>query len=138
MSDLRREYAAVAVGGALGALARAAVLEVWPERPGWFPWSIFGVNVLGAAVLALVLVWGERSLTTHRHWHHLWRPFMTTGVLGGFTTTSAFAVLSVELVSSGQPATALAFVLGSVAAAALAHSAAHALALRLLRRAEAA
>lgn len=137
MSEVRRAYLAVALGGALGAAARAAAVELWPQRPGLFPWSIFAVNTLGSAVLALVLVWGERSLAGHPRWHHLWRPFMATGVLGGFTTTSAFAVLSVELLRSGQTATALAFVLGSIAAAGLAHTMTHSLALRLFPRSEA-
>ena len=130
MQEVRCAYLAVALGGGLGAMARAAVVELWPQGSGEFPWSVFAVNTAGAAMLALVLVWGERSLAGHPRWHRLWRLFMATGVLGGFTTTSAFAVLSVEMARSGLPATAFSFVLGSVAAAWLAHAAAHALALR--------
>lgn len=80
--------AAVAVGGALGTAARYGITLVWPS-----PWAIFAINIAGcAAIGALVELLGGMSAP-----HRLARPFFGTGVLGGFTTFSTYAVDTLEL-----------------------------------------
>jgi CrcB protein len=75
--------AAVASGGALGALARYGISVAWPHDPGTFPWSTWTINVTGCFLIGVLM-----AVTSHR----LLRPFLATGVLGGFTTFSTWAV----------------------------------------------
>ena len=105
-----RVLTAVATGGALGALARWGVAEALPHDSDRFPWSIFAVNVVGCFLIGVVMV-----LVVER-WSHrpLARPFLGTGVLGGFTTFSTYAVDTRGLLSAGQPALAAAYVLGTL------------------------
>lgn len=74
----------VVVGGALGVLARALLLAPVTD-PGLIPWATLGVNAAGSFALGLVV----GALGDNRP--HL-RAFLGTGLLGGFTTYSAFAV----------------------------------------------
>jgi fluoride exporter len=101
---------AVATGGALGALARWGVAEALPHDADRFPWSTFAVNVVGCFLIGVVMV-----LVVER-WSHrpLARPFLGTGVLGGFTTFSTYAVDTRGLLAAGQPAVAAAYVLGTL------------------------
>lgn len=78
---------AVAVGGALGALARYGLTLAWPARPGAFPWVTFAINVAGCFLIGVLMV----LVTEVRPAHPLVRPFLGTGVLGGFTTFSTYA-----------------------------------------------
>ncbi|SOD65294.1 CrcB protein [Streptomyces zhaozhouensis] len=80
--------AAVAAGGALGALARYGAALRWPTGPGGLPWTTVGVNVLGCLLIGVLLV----ALTEAVPGRPLLRPFLGTGVLGGFTTLSTHAV----------------------------------------------
>ncbi|MFI9603998.1 MULTISPECIES: fluoride efflux transporter CrcB [Streptomyces] len=105
--------AVVALGGALGATARYAVSQWLPAPTGGFPWAIFWVNVLGCAVIGVFMVvitdvWGA---------HRLVRPFFGTGVLGGFTTFSTYAVDIQRLVDSGHAGTGLAYLAATPCAA---------------------
>ncbi len=76
--------AAVAIGGALGATGRWAVGESWERDPGGWPWATLIVNLVGC----LAIGFAARGLTRDTV---LWA-FVVTGILGGFTTFSAFAV----------------------------------------------
>ncbi|MFD7407885.1 fluoride efflux transporter CrcB [Streptomyces sp. NPDC059866] len=105
--------AVVAVGGAIGATARYAASVWWPAQPGGFPWPTFWVNVIGCAVIGVFMV----IITDVRVAHRLVRPFVGTGVLGGFTTFSTYAVDIQQLVDAGHPRTALAYLAATVAAA---------------------
>lgn len=121
-------YVAAALGGALGALARWGVAGALPRDPGGWPWATLLVNVTGCLVLGLLL-----GLVFARSPAHPWlRPFLGTGVLGGFTTYSAFAVETVQLADAGRPGLAAGYVaasvLGGVAASALGTLAGRALA----------
>ncbi|MDI3384715.1 CrcB family protein [Streptomyces sp. B-S-A8] len=80
--------AAVAAGGVLGAAARYGASLLWPTRTGAFPWTTLGVNVVGCAAMGVLMV----VITEGRQRHRLVRPFLGTGVLGGFTTFSTYAV----------------------------------------------
>ncbi|GAA2595282.1 MULTISPECIES: fluoride efflux transporter FluC [Streptomyces] len=90
--------AAVALGGGTGAAARYAASLWWPTPTGQFPWTTFGVNAVGCAVIGVFMV----VITEARAAHHLVRPFFGTGVLGGFTTFSTYAVDSRYLFADGR------------------------------------
>ena len=112
-------YVAAALGGALGALARWGVAEALPHDPGAWPWATLLVNLTGCLVLGLLI-----GLVFARSLGPSWlRPFLGTGVLGGYTTFSAFAVETVQLTEAGRPGLAAGYVacsvLGGVAASAL-------------------
>ena len=107
--------AVVALGGALGATARYALALHWPAQPGGFPWATFWTNVVGCAVIGVFMV----VITDVWAAHRLVRPFFGTGVLGGFTTFSTYAVDIRQLTDAGAARTALGY-LALTAVAALA------------------
>ena len=81
-------WLAVAVGGALGALARYG-LSLWlAPQPGKFPTATFCANALGCFVMGVFYV-----LIVKRGLIPLsWQPFLAVGLLGGFTTFSSFSL----------------------------------------------
>jgi CrcB protein len=94
------------------------VAEALPHRPGAWPWATLLVNLSGCLLLGLVL-----GLLVTRFPERTWlRPLLGTGVLGGFTTFSAFAVEAVGSLEAGAWLVAVGYVvasvLGGVAAAA--------------------
>jgi CrcB protein len=105
--------AVVALGGAAGATARYAASLWWPAQPGAFPWATFWTNVTGCAVIGVFMV----VITDVWAAHRLVRPFFGTGVLGGFTTFSTYAVDIQKLVDSGHPGTGLAYLAATLIAA---------------------
>lgn len=100
----------IAVGGALGALARYGVTRALPVAPGQFPWGTWLVNTTGCLVLGLVL----GAVTLGAHVHRTRRAFLATGVLGAFTTFSTWAIDVDRLSAHGHVATALVDVVGSL------------------------
>lgn len=101
-----RAVAAVAVGGALGALGRYAATVAVPSEPGTFAWTVLAVNVSGCAMLGVL----AGLLGTERVRHPLARPFLGVGVLGGYTTFSTFALDAHRLADAGALPGALAYV----------------------------
>ncbi|WP_415950441.1 fluoride efflux transporter CrcB [Streptomyces sp. KLOTTS4A1] len=97
--------AAVALGGACGATARHGASVLWPTAPGAFPWTTLTVNVAGCALIGVLMV----VITDVWTAHPLVRPFLGTGVLGGFTTFSTYAVDIQHLLDAGQVRTGLAY-----------------------------
>ncbi|MEW2175429.1 fluoride efflux transporter CrcB [Streptomyces sp. NPDC005406] len=97
--------AVVALGGATGASARYGAALLWPTATGGFPWTTLVVNVLGCAVIGVFMVVISEAWAAHR----LVRPFFGTGVLGGFTTFSTYAVDIERLVDGGRARTGLAY-----------------------------
>ena len=103
-------YVLAAIGGALGALARWGVATALPHSPGGWPWATLLVNLTGCLLLgALVTALTARS--PEPPWA---RPLLAVGVLGGYTTYSAFAVETVGLAEAGAPWLAAGYVLVSV------------------------
>jgi fluoride exporter len=105
-----RRLAAVAAGGAVGTALRAAFLEVFPPTEGAFPVTVLTENVAGAFVLGVVvalLLW-RRPDAVHLH------AFLTTGVLGSFTTFSAVALDLVVLLEGGRFAVAVGYLSASL------------------------
>ncbi len=101
----------VGFGGAVGALARYAVLWVMPTVTGAFPWGTFTINLSGSAVLGFLLVMVTEAFPRGR----LARPLIGTGVIGAYTTFSTFCVEAVQLFRAGAPAVAGAYLAGSLA-----------------------
>ena len=103
-------YLLAALGGALGALARWGIAEALPSSPGGWPWATLLVNLTGCLLLgALIAVLAARS--PEASWP---RPFLAVGVLGGYTTYSAFAVEVVRMLEAGSGVAAVAYVVVSV------------------------
>jgi CrcB protein len=103
-------YLLAAVGGALGALARWGVATALPSSPAGWPWATLLVNLTGCLLIGVLLaVLLARFPASARL-----RPFLGTGVLGGFTTYSTFAVDTVVLVDAGHQAMAVGYVVASV------------------------
>ncbi len=103
---------AVALGGAAGTAARAAIAQALPTAMGAFPWATLAVNVSGSFVLGLVIALAVERAAPQRYL----RPLVGTGFCGGFTTFSTFAVETDSLVRAGRFAVALGYALVSVAA----------------------
>jgi CrcB protein len=100
----------VAAGGALGAAARHLISEQapWAGPPTW-PWAIFWVNLAGCLLMGALVGAIARDRRRER-----WRPFAAVGVLGGFTTMSAFAAEVRDLAAGGSPALGLGYAAASV------------------------
>ena len=79
----QRTLAYVVVGGAIGVLGRAAIVD--PVGDEIVPWVTLAINAAGSLLLGIVVGWLDDR-------HPRARAFLGTGVLGGFTTYSAFAV----------------------------------------------
>ncbi len=102
----------VAAGGALGASARygAGVLAQRLAPGAAWPWATFGVNVLGGLLMGLLVGWlGQRG----QGGDHV-RLFAAVGVLGGFTTFSAFSLETALMIERREVAVALGYVAASV------------------------
>jgi len=112
------DLALVAVGGVVGSLTRYAVGLALPGAPGGWPWATLVVNL--AASLVIGLVAGRQRWLGGPHWV---RPLLMSGVLGGLSTYSAFAVDTVALREGAGLGAAAAYVVitlvASVSSAAL-------------------
>lgn len=105
------QWLAIALGGALGSVLRfAAVGYLTPLLNYRFPLGTFVVNLLGSLLIgiAYVLLVEKTSLSAE------WRLFFITGLLGGFTTFSAFSLEILQLWQEGHVFNALAYASSSV------------------------
>jgi CrcB protein len=112
--EVLREHAhltpVIALGGALGSLARWELARALPHDPGAFAWSTLWTNLSGSFLLGLLMalvltVWsGTRYL----------RPFLGVGVLGGFTTFSTYLLDTRGLIAAGHSLLALVYVAATV------------------------
>ena len=102
---------AVSAGGGLGALARYGIGLAVP--PGPFPWATFGINVTGCLLIGALIV----AVTEVRGAHPLLRPLLGTGLLGGYTTFSTYAVDVHMLAGVGQVVAAAGYLVGTLVAA---------------------
>ena len=101
----------VALGGAVGSAARYGV-NVWSGRMFGteFPWHTLIVNVLGCFIMGVL----TELMALKLHVSHETRAFLITGILGGFTTFSAFSLDFAYLVERKQLAAAGGYALASV------------------------
>ena len=104
-------YLIVFLGAGVGGAMRHGVNMV-VMRLGWttFPVSTLAVNVVGSFLIGVIAEYF--ALNTHLPQH--WRLFLTTGILGGFTTFSAFSFDAVILYERNKLALAAVYVLTSV------------------------
>lgn len=105
-----RALVVVAAGGAIGATARYAVDVAaggWGIAP---PWATLAINLVGCALMGILV----SSVLAHPARHPLWRPFLGVGVLGGFTTFSAFAGDALLLADDGAWAASAAYVVATL------------------------
>ncbi|MDF1605036.1 fluoride efflux transporter CrcB [Nocardioides sp. YIM 152315] len=117
-TPMPRLVAAVAVGGAVGALARWWLSEALPPGADAFPWTTFVINVSGSFALALLPAFAavrrSRALAVG----------LGPGVLGGYTTLSTYSEQTRALLDRGETLTAGCYVLGTLAACLVAVAAA--------------
>jgi CrcB protein len=104
------KVAVLTLGGALGVNARYW-LGVWMSHrvSPQFPWATFTINVSGCFAIGFLTV-----MLSHWLPHPEIRLMVVVGFLGGYTTFSSYAFESLTLVERGEPALALAYVVGSV------------------------
>lgn len=107
----------VFIGGGLGSMLRHAVNQASAAMLGVrFPYGTLFVNVIGSLAIGLAAGW----FTFRGDSGQLLRLFLTTGILGGFTTFSAFSLDAAVLWERGQAVSAALYVIGSVTAAIIA------------------
>lgn len=97
-------------GGAIGAGLRFGLWRALPVAPGGWPWPTFGANVLGGLAMGVLAAWvlrGDNSAESLRL-------FVGVGVLGGFTTFSAFSLEMMQMVERGEMGLAAGYALASV------------------------
>ena len=101
----------VFLGGGLGSALRHAVNEkgtvLWGVH---YPWSTVFVNIAGSLAMGLIAGW----FALRGHGGQLPRLFLTTGILGGFTTFSTFSLDASLLLERGQIWVGMAYIVGSV------------------------
>jgi fluoride exporter len=112
LSVARLRVLSILVGGAVGALARAALSEALPHRGGDWPWATFAVNLAGAFVLA----WGTTRLAERVAPTLYWRLLLGTGFCGALTTFSTFQVETIRLARDGHAGVAAGYAAASLAA----------------------
>jgi len=103
-------YLLVFLGAGTGGVLRHAVNRVAIPFSAAFPWGTFAINVVGGLAMGLIVGWFAFRGEASQHW----RLFVTTGVIGGFTTFSAFSLEVVLLWERGEPLRATAYAGGSV------------------------
>lgn len=107
----------VAIGGAVGSVARVIISGLTVRSlPLGFPWGTSVVNLIGSFVFGVFVGIGSNrgGMTTNE------RALLLSGLLGGFTTFSAFSFDNVELFTQGFPGRAIVNVVGQVVVGALA------------------
>jgi fluoride exporter len=106
-------YLLVFLGAGIGGSLRHAVNLGCTRFCGpAFPWGTLTVNILGSFVMGACAAW--LALKVGEEWSQPLRLFLTTGILGGFTTFSAFSLDAVLLWERGEIGSASAYVAGSV------------------------
>ncbi|MBX7042811.1 MAG: fluoride efflux transporter CrcB [Ignavibacteria bacterium] len=97
-------YIMIAVGGALGSVARFGMSSLVQKSAGiGFPYGTLSVNIVGCFVIGIAAEMFEDLLIPSE-----WRSFVTIGFLGGFTTFSAFSLETVNLIREGESLHAIA------------------------------
>jgi len=105
-------YLLVAVGGALGSVARygtgVLVGKAWDSA---FPLATMMINIAGSLAMGLFIGYITRTTPT---WQADARLFVAVGIFGGFTTFSSFSLDAIAMLERGDIGPALLYVVGSV------------------------
>jgi CrcB protein len=105
-------YLLVAIGGALGSMARYGTgVRVGKAWSASFPLGTMLINIVGSVAMGLFIGYLVRTTPA---WQADARLFVAVGVLGGFTTFSSFSLDAVSMLERGELGLALFYVLGSV------------------------
>jgi fluoride exporter len=105
-------YLVVFLGGGIGAAMRHGInLSVGRALGGGFPYATLLINVSGSFIMGLVAGYFAFKGDASQHW----RLFLTTGILGGYTTFSAFSLDVALLYERGEIGLAALYVVASVA-----------------------
>lgn len=107
-----RELAAIFVGGFVGAVARAELLEALPFRTGTWPWATFIVNIVGAFLLGYFTTRLQERLPVSAYR----RPLLGTGLCGALTTFSTMQVELLRMLDGDHIGLASAYALVSIVA----------------------
>ncbi len=104
----------VFIGGGIGSAARY-LTNLWAlaNYGPHYPWGTFTVNVVGSALMGVLTALILARWTPEGGGNEL-RLFLTTGILGGYTTFSAFSLDSIVLWQKGEIGTMMVYVLSSV------------------------
>ncbi|MEJ7778639.1 MAG: fluoride efflux transporter CrcB [Daejeonella sp.] len=96
----------IGLGSFIGGISRYLLSQLIQNKAlTSFPYGTLTVNVIGCFLIGLIFGISERSGLTLE-----WRLFLTTGLLGGFTTFSAFSYESISLMREGQAGSALLYI----------------------------
>jgi fluoride exporter len=105
-----KSYLFVMVGGAVGAALRFKLGRMIPVSAGGWPWPTFAANVLGGLAMGVLAAWTLRQ----GQGAEPMRLLLGVGLLGGFTTFSAFSLEMAMMVERGQMMLAVSYALASV------------------------
>ena len=101
---------AVGVGSFIGGTCRYLLSQfIQTKSTIPFPFATLTVNIIGCLLIGVVFGLSTKGGITPE-----WRLFLATGILGGFTTFSAFSYETVHMLQNGQTSSAMAYVLASV------------------------
>ena len=103
-------YFLVMIGGAVGAALRFGLSRAVPMVVGVWPWATFVANVLGSLLMGILAFWLVRKGAQGEQV----RLLLGAGVLGGFTTFSAFSLEVAQMIENGQLVMAFGYAIASV------------------------
>lgn len=102
---------AIGVGSFIGGVLRYLLSQfIQTKFLSTFPFGTFGVNIIGCFLIGLVLGLTDRGNLTQE-----WRLFLATGLIGGFTTFSAFSIETIGMLRDGQLWYATVYIIASLA-----------------------
>jgi CrcB protein len=105
-----RDFLLVGAGGALGSILRYAIMLLLPRTGQGVPWATLSVNLIGCFCIGLFA-----GLLPRNAWvSGIGWTFLVTGLCGGFTTFSAFALDGIKLLQAGAHLTALSYIVVSI------------------------
>jgi CrcB protein len=107
----RLELVAIAVGGAIGAVARVGLSQAFPAAAGSWPWATLAINLAGAFMLGYFVTRLQERLPVST----LRRPLLGTGLCGTFTTFSTVQVEMLQMLDAHRDALAAGYIAASVA-----------------------